>query len=194
MKRIAALAVSSIVLIAACASTSIIATWKDPAANQVHFNRVLVVVPSRDPALRRSAEDELARRIRAAEAAQAVPSYTVLSDQEVADREHLKEKVRQLGFDGLVVFRVAAVDKEATWVPGTYWGPYYGFGGWPVWDPGYIRTDTVVQVETDVYSTTDDRLIWAARSKTYDPRSMKQLVDEVTKAVSKQMKKQGLIG
>jgi hypothetical protein len=167
-----------------------VATWRDPNATSVHFNRVLAVAPSHDPVLRRSAEDELVRRIGPD---RAVQSYRFFTEAQLADRQALQQRAQQLGFDGMVVFRVANVQREATWVPGTYWGPYYAIGGWPMWDPGYVRTDTVVSVETDVYSVPDDRLVWASRSRTYDPRSMQHLVDDVTKAVGKQMRKQGLL-
>ena len=180
-----------LVLFASCASTSIVSEWKDPSAGPMHFGRMLVVAPSRDPAVRRTAEDELAQRIGGPD--RAVPSYTVLRDEELPDRTRLKQRAQELGFDGLVVFRIARVDKEATWVPGTYWGPYYAIGGWPAWDPGYVQMNTVVSVETDVYNVMDDRLIWASRSRTYDPRSMRSLVDDVTKAVGKAMRKQGLL-
>jgi hypothetical protein len=177
-------------LLSACASTSLVSTWRDPAVSSIHFDKVLVVMPSRDPAQRHSAEDELVRQLAPG---RATPSYTLFRENELGDREGLKQRAHEMGFDGLVVFRIAQVEKEATWVPGSYWGPYYAIGGWPYWDPGYVRTDTVVYVETDVYSVGDDRLVWAARSKTYDPRSLRSLVDEVSKSVSKQMKKQGLI-
>jgi hypothetical protein len=181
---------SGILLLTACASTSLVSTWKDPSVSAVHFNHVLVVAPSQDQALRRTAEDELVRRIGPN---RAVPSYTVLQEPELVDRERLKQRAQQLGFDGMVVFRVGRVEKEATWVPGTYWGPYYAIGTWPAWNPGYVRTDTVVHVETDVYNVADDHLIWASRSRTYDPGSMKRLVDDVAQAVGKEMRKQGLI-
>jgi hypothetical protein len=183
------LALSMVLAAVACGSTSIVATWKDPTASAVHFNHVLVVAPSKDPALRRTAEDELVNRI----GANAVPSYRYFGESELSNRQELKQRAEQLGFDGLVVFRISSVQREATWVPGSYWGPYYAIGGWPMWDPGYVQTDTVVHVETDVYNIPNDKLVWASRSKTYDPRSMTALVDQVTKAVGKKMRAQGFI-
>ena len=179
-----------VLLVAACASTSIVSQWKDPNAGPQHFGRLLVVAPSRDPAIRRTAEDELVRRLGPDRAA---PSYNVLRDDELVDRARLKQRAMELGFDGLVVFRIARVEKEANWVPGTYWGPYYAIGGWPAWDPGYVELNTIVHVETDVYNVLDDRLIWASRSRTYDPHSMRSLVDDVANAVGKAMRKQGLL-
>jgi hypothetical protein len=185
-----ALRVFALLLAGACASTSIVSEWKDPNVGRLHFSRVLVVAPSRDPSVRRTAEDELVRRI-GPDRAQA--SYTLLRDEELHDRTRLKQRAEELGFDGLVVFRIGRVEQQATWVPGTYWGPYYAIGGWPAWDPGYVQTDTVVNVETDVYNVTDDGLVWASRSRTYDPRSIRKLVDDVASAVSKRMRRQGLI-
>jgi hypothetical protein len=179
-----------VLFVAGCASTSIVSQWRDPAVQSARFARLLVVAPSRDLAVRRSAEDELVRQLGPDRAA---PSYTVVRDDELVDRARLKQRAMELGFDGLLVFRIGRVEQQATWVPGTYWGPYYAIGGWPAWDPGYVQTNTVVHVETDVYSVLDDRLIWASRSRTYDPRSMHALVDDVSKAVGKAMRKQGLL-
>jgi hypothetical protein len=181
---------AGILATAACANTSIVAQWKDPSATNVRFTRVLVVVPSKDPALRRTAEDELVQRI---DPGHAVPSYTLFQASELADRQLLKQRASELGFDGMVVFRVGRVDREVTWLPGAYWGPYYAIGGWPMYDPGWAQTNTIVHVETDVYDIRDDKLVWATRSKSYDPRSMQVLVDEVSRAVGKQMRKQGFL-
>jgi hypothetical protein len=177
-------------LATACASTQLVSTWKDPGTSQVYFRNVIAVAPVKDPAMRRAMEDELAREIKNTHA---VPSYTVLSEEELSDPEKLKEKVQALGFDGMVVFRIVSVDKEATWVPGTYAGPYWAFGGWPAYDYGYVQTDTVVRVDTNVYSVPDNKLVWASASKTFNPGSAQKLVDSVAKAVAKEMKKEGLV-
>jgi hypothetical protein len=177
-------------LASACASTQLVSTWKEPGTGSVYFRNVIAVAPVKDPAVRRALEDELSKDLINTHA---VPSYTVLSDEELKDPEKLKEKVAALGFDGMVVFRIVSVDKEATWVPGTYAGPYWAFGGWPMYDYGYVQTDTVVRVDTNVYSVGDNRLVWASTSKTFNPGSAKKLVDSVAKAVAKEMKREGLV-
>ncbi len=175
---------------AACASTQLVSTWKDPGTSQVSFRKVIAIAPNKDPGIRRTLEDELVRDIAPTPA---VPSYTVFSDEELKDQEKIKEKVQQMGFDGMVVFRVVSVDREQTWVPGTYAGPYWAFGGWPMYDSGYVQTDTVVRVDTNVYSVPDNKLVWASTSKTFNPGSATKLVDSVARAVAKEMKKEGLV-
>jgi hypothetical protein len=55
-------------------------------------------------------------------------------------------------------------------------------------------TDTLVQVETLVYELGDDKLVWASRSRSFNPANAKDLVNEVVDAVRDEMRKQGLIG
>jgi hypothetical protein len=183
----AALVVAS--ALAGCASTKMESTWRDPTVGQLTFKRVLVIALARDPAIRRAAEDELVQRITTA---QAVPSYTVVPDAELNSHEAVRNRAQASGFDGVVVMRVAAVDKEATWVPGMT-GPYYAFGGWAAYDPGHVVVDTYVRVETNVYSVPGDRLVWASASRTVNPSSVRGLVGDTTRAVAKAMKSEGLI-
>jgi len=74
----------------ACASTAFESTWKSPDAKplQLRDRRVAAVFVSRDPLLRRIAEDAMAREI-TARGARGVAAYTFLSDSEIRDREML---------------------------------------------------------------------------------------------------------
>jgi hypothetical protein len=176
--------------LASCATTHIVSTWREPGATAVSFRKVLVISPSRDESLRRTSEDELAQRLPSVEA---VPSYTLLGPDQIQNRELVKQVVRDHGFDGVVVFRIVKAEKQATWVPGAYVGPAYAYGGWGYYDPGYVEINTVVRVETNVYSVADDKMVWAAASDTMDPSSIKSLVKDVAKEVGKEMKKQGFL-
>jgi hypothetical protein len=146
-------------LVSACASTAILSTWKEPGVGQVAFHKVLVLAPGRDPSIRRAAEDELVSRITRV---LAVPSYTLIPDNEMGSQEAIRARAVAAGFDGAVVMRVVSVNRQATWVPGSWVGPYYAFGGWPAYDPGFVQVDTQVRVETNVYSLPDDKLLWAS--------------------------------
>jgi hypothetical protein len=183
------------VLLGACASnTEVVNAWKDPTLAPRRFNKVLVVYISKDAGLRYAAEDQLAKRL-----GNAVPAHTVLPDSLLLDRNKAKAWVKQAGFDGAVVMRPVKVDQETTYVPGqayvvpsTYssmWG-YWGTGWDYAYDPGYVKQDQVMSVETNVYSLADDKLVWASRTKTYNPDSVVKLVDEIVDATVDEMKKQ----
>jgi hypothetical protein len=182
----------------ACATTTIKESWTDPAAGRLEFRKVLALVLSSDASLRRIGEDELVRQIRRT---QAVAAYTVLSAEDYGDVERAKATLRTAGFDGVVTMRLVGKEQRQTWVPGgAYPAPSYAsFGGyyryaWPsVYDPGYLRTDTIAQVETQVYSLADDKLLWAGLSETVNPSDARSLIDDVARAVAKELKKQGLV-
>jgi hypothetical protein len=76
----------------------------------------------------------------------------------------------------------------------TFWGGgYYGWGWGGVYDPGYMRTDTIVTVETLIYSLEQNKLVWAGQSQTTNPSKVGPFVQEMVTEVAGQLKKQGLI-
>jgi hypothetical protein len=182
-------------LLGACGSnTELVNSWKDPGVAPRRFNKVLVVFMSKDFGLRKAAEDELARKL-----GNATPAYSVVADSVLLDRNKAKAWVKQAGFDGAVVLRPAGVDQETTYVPGqayvvpAHYGSMWGYWG-PGWDyacdPGGVKTDQVVSVEGNVYSVPDDKLIWASRTKSYNPDSVRKLVNEIVDVTVKEMKRQ----
>jgi len=185
-------------LLAACApTTQVVNSWKDPAASSVEFKKVLAACMCRDAAMRRTVEDGLSKRIKGS-----TPSYTLISDDELKDREAAKAKVREAGFDGAVVMFLVNVDRTATYVPGQAYAvpAAYGnmWGGWAygwssTYDPGYVREDQYVNFNTNVYSVADAKLIWASRSETMNPTSVASLVDEVITANVQEMQKQHVL-
>lgn len=178
---------AALVLAAACSSTSLVSTWRAPDVGPLAFRRVLIYAPLQDPSLRRSTEDAVAQQVKGTVA---VPSYTIIPDANVGDRTLLQQKVREGGFDGVAVFRIVAVTREANWVPGAYWGSYYAG---PIYDPGYLQVDTIVRMETNVYDAGADKLVWASASATTNPSSMRGLAKSVATKVAKEMRKQGLL-
>jgi hypothetical protein len=189
MKRLLSMLMLGLGLVfASCATTTILSTWKKPGVSQLSFQKVVVIVPVRDGAMRRSAEDRL---VAALAPTPAVPSYQVLTKPGSTDDE-LKAAVKAGGFDGALVMRVASVDRETTWVPGSYAGPYYTYGAWGWYDRGYTRTDTYVQVETNIYALPQEDLIWGATSRTVNPSGLQNLIAEVTDSLRDELQNEGL--
>ena len=60
-----------------------------------------------------------------------------------------------------------------------------------VWD---VRTDTVVTVETLVYSLKQHKLVWGGQSRTTNPNKVDDFVSEVAMTAAKELRKEGLIG
>jgi hypothetical protein len=179
-----------LLLVTACASTSIEQQWRAPQATQLH--RVVTVTHSRDVTIRRTAEDDMAQQLRAG-GVDAVPGYRILSDQDYHDREAAKAKLRAAGFDGVVVMRLASKDTSLQYVPGDFGAYGYWGAGWGAGGPGYYEPETIVRIETAAYSLQNNRLVYSALSKTIDPNSVSSMVSDVSKKIANAMQKQGVV-
>ena len=185
-------------LLAACApTTEVLNSWADPSAGQVRFKKMLNVCACKDEAMRRTVEDQLSKRITGS-----TSSYTILSQDDLQDRESAKAKVQAGGYDGAVVMVLVSVDRTQTYVPGSAYAvpaPYSSmYGGWgygwsTYYDPGYVDTDQLVDFNTNVYRVQDEKLIWASRTQTTDPTSVGSMVDEIISANISEMKKQKVL-
>jgi hypothetical protein len=90
--------------------------------------------------------------------------------------------------------RIVGVDREVSYVPGRlhavpgfyhgFYG-YWGYGWRTVYDPGYMRSDRIVTIATNVYSVAGDKLVWASQSETFNPTSLRNAVMEVVRVTSK---------
>jgi hypothetical protein len=169
---------------AAC-STTMVSTWKKPGIGPLAFQKVAVIAPVKDEGIRRSIEDQVAGSVRSVEA---VPGYRLGALS--SDPQALRAQLAQAGFDGAVVVGIRSVNKQARVVPGA---GYYGFGMYPMYDPGYVTVDTYVTVQTNIYSVADGEMLFSATSRTADPQSLRELVDETVSAVSDELRKQGLV-
>jgi hypothetical protein len=73
-----------------------------------------------------------------------------------------------------------------------YYG-YYGMGYDVVHEPGYTRTTTIVRLETHLYDVRTEKLLWGAHSDTFDPSSTDDIIQSVSKTISKRLAKDGLL-
>lgn len=177
-----------------CATTEMTNTWTDPAAKGTALSKVAIVCLSKDQGVRRMAEDSAASQLQM-KGAQAIPSYQLLGDTALDDREAVKTRLRTSGVDGVLVMRLAGVSEQASMVGGPYstFDGYYDYAGGAMYAPGYVQTDTIVHVVSNLYDLTQNKLIWSGTSKTFDPASAKEFMADVSKAVATSLQKDRLI-
>ena len=195
----AVLAVTVAATLAACASTSLQSTWKDPTAAPLNLKgkKVAALVVSPEEALRYATEEEAAREI-TAHGAVGVPAYRLLPQAQVHDKERARAIFEKEGIEAVVVLRAVAKEKELSAsfssIPsyGSFWGPGF-WGGGGGWGDGYLRTDTILVVETLVYSLEQNKLVWASQSQTLNPTQVGRFVRELGKTLGTEMEKQGLL-
>jgi hypothetical protein len=197
--KLAALALVSTVT-TACASTGFVSTWKAPDAQPLkpEGSKVAAVVMHKNEAARRAAEDALAKEI-TARGAEGIPSYTLISAATAEQEAQAKAAFEKAGIAGVVVMRPVGTQQQVTATSyggpyyGGYWGGYYGYGWGGAWGGTEVRTDTIVSIETLVYSMKQNKLVWAGQSRTTNPTQVDALVKEIASAAVYEMRKQGLL-
>lgn len=205
LRRVLPAAVCAL-LLGACAgpTTQTEVTWTAPNAASQPLHRVVTLFVGRSPALRRTAETDLAREL-ARRGVWATPAWQVLAPVDLQNREEAKARLRAMGFDGIVTMRFVSREQKLTYVPPTFdgfwaWGePYFFWPGYyegPIatYSPGYAETTTIVRMETDAYSLRNGQLLWSTLSKTIDPINARQLVGQVAEHVASRMTAGGFAG
>jgi hypothetical protein len=185
------------------AGTSFVTTWKSPEARPGTFQgkKVVAVFVSTDEALRRGIETTLANTL-TRRGAQGVAAYMLIPTSQLKDEEKAKAMLAQSGAAGVVAMRLVGRDQTMSSSTAGYysaapyasmWNGYWGYGWGGVYEPGYLKTETVLHVETLVYSLEQNQLVWAGQSKTTNPKDAHVLVKELVSKVAAEMKKAGLV-
>jgi hypothetical protein len=192
------ISICALLFLCACTST-FVSSWRAPDAQPLRVSgaKVVAAVMAQDGPSRRVAEDTLAQEI-SKYGAQGVAMYKLVPDADLSNEEQVRSELEQAGVSGLVVMRPVGVDKEVVSTPSAgptypgYWGGYHGYGWANSW-PSEIHTNTIVYVETQVYSLDQNKLVWSGQSKTTNPGQVDNLVEELAAATAQELERQGLI-
>jgi hypothetical protein len=187
-------------------STKLLTSWKNPDYAGQRFHKILVIGMSNNPATRSDFEDALSLKI-ARNGIEAIPGNSILLRQETGkvDLDYLKAQIRENQIDAVVVSRLVRVSKDVTYIPGQsyvipygYYRSFYGYYGavyQQVYSPDYLREDTTVRIETNLYAATppDGELIWTGTSDTFNPKSAHKVIDALIKLVVTELEKEAIL-
>ena len=185
----------------ACGSTTFTSTWKAPDAQRVDpvGKSIAALVISSDKKRRRDAEVYLTHEL-TIRGARGVAAYTLIGlDNPTVD--YARTRFKEAGVEGVVIMRLIGHDQRVIVDPGGFsgsayssFGSYYSSYGMSVsYSTGSVQTDTVVTIETLIYSLSRDKLLWAGTSRTSNPEGVQSLITEVADAVASQVVKEGLV-
>jgi hypothetical protein len=190
----------------ASAGSKLAMSWKNPSYSGAPFHRILVIGMSENPVVRLDFEDALSEKL-TRDGLEAVPGSDILlrTDSPKLDEDYLNGQIRDHHIDAVLVSRLISVDKKTTYVPGQsytmpypYYGSfyrYYGAAYAQTYTPGYLKTDTKVRVETNLYSAAppDEDLVWIGYSDTFNPKNENKAIKEVVKLVVKALEKENVV-
>ena len=115
-----------------------------------------------------------------------------------------KAKAVEAGITGIVIMSFAGREREVTTtvnVQPMYQSSMYYQQPWGAWYGGWynpypmetINVNTVVTVQTRVYSLRQNKLVWAGTSETLNPGSYADLINDLAHATAKELQSAGLL-
>jgi CubicO group peptidase (beta-lactamase class C family) len=200
-------ALTTTTLAAALAATTLLSAapkftsvWRSSDAGSVSFagKKVAALVISQDDSLRVPGEEALAKEL-IARGLQSVATYRIAPKEEMQSAERARPWFERANVEGVVALRPVGRETRTTYTPDIWTTPYYssfwsyyGYGWGNPYITGSVGRESVVVVETTIYSVPRNQLLWAAVSETRDSKSLPGFVQELVKASVKEMQKQGL--
>lgn len=184
-------------------STKMKSVWKNPTAtaSSLEFQKVLVMVTIPQELTRKVAEDRAVQILESGGRVHAVASYTFIAEDEMKDKELVKSKITDMGFDGVIVMKYAGskdeykYDEDAgneVWLFYNDWYGFYGSGLGAVYN-ATSTNDLTVYIETMFYSLKESKLIWSGITSTKNPKNPAKVVTEIAEETSKSLQEEGLI-
>lgn len=193
--------VSIILIFISCSSSNKISnSWKNPEVTMesAKFQTMAVFAMVKNPDMRMDVEEAIASQM---PNTIAVPSYKMITNEELADINAVKQKLNERGMEGAVVLSVRKVDEKTSYYStGMYPSAYYSFGGYYnyawnyMYDPYmYSSTNVYVDLEILIYSIKDDKLVWYGESTSVNPEEIQQTISELAVSVKNQLVEDGLL-
>jgi hypothetical protein len=206
--------------LASCATRTTMETnWVLPGAEGEAFRKLAVIGILRHDKESTAFESAVAEKFDA-KGVKTIPGFTFMEGKKKLSREEMEKRVNGTGAEALLIFKVIAVDKSHHYVPPTayispdlfpydwwwdddYWGYYnpYPYSYWGYWypamqvvtTPGYWETSKTFVVESTLYRTSDQRMVWTGVSDTYDPSSRADLANSLAKVVLDKLEHDDLV-
>jgi hypothetical protein len=105
--------------------------------------------------------------------------------------------------DAVIVSRLVGINESRDYKSGYLYSipfnNYYGFYGYYYAgvqyanSSGYLSKNVVVVLETNIYDTKDEKLIWSGISETVDPDKASDVINSFGKELVSQLKREGYL-
>ena len=189
----------SLMLLASCASTTLVSSQRNAAYTGPPLVRLVVVGATSDLRVQRAFEDAFVAKLNAA-GITAVPSYPLIRESATADPAQLRQAVEGAGMDGVLAARLVRVEADETALQafnfedrsaGFY--AYYSSDSTESFDPTLGGESNNITIHFDLYSVAGSQLVWAGDAATFPSTDVKQVAAGLAYTVIPALKKQKLI-
>lgn len=191
-------------LVACVSSSTLSSRWHDQNYSGAPLNKIFVFAVVHKEANRRSLEDSYVARLNK-KGVTGIASYTLIPDLEKAyEEKQLEAIISKTNADAVLISRLVSVSTEETEIPPRtdvvpvaprhgYYG-HYNTAYHAVYQPGYTQVDKVVTLSTKIFSIEKDKIIWDGSTKSFNPETAIEIINEITALIVDDIKSSGFIG
>jgi hypothetical protein len=167
-------------------------SWKDESS-AAKVNNIVVFALSDKLEYSQAIEDAVKTKL-TEKGLKCTKSLEFMAPNQQYANEELKEKVLSLGADAVLIFVPKGQDKSVNYTPPTYSGYYRGwYGGAYAVSPGYYSESTTYNIQANLYTVSDEKLVWTGDLSTTDPGSIQAVSYEIANSVYNDWLKRGLV-
>jgi len=173
----------------AAAADEVVKTFQDPAF-KTQVAKILVVGVHDDFGVRGQFENTVARTLRSVGTAGEASLYSLSSAADL-NAEALVAAARKARADAVMVTRVVDVKTENPGATTSFTEYFQAYSKYA--DPMPVTTAYTVRVRTDLYLVESQKRVWAVESTAFEKQNVFGVIDGVAKALTTQLRKDGLI-
>jgi hypothetical protein len=186
----------SALVLAGCSSTRSVMEWREEAFSG-KLDNILVIAAIEERAQQRAVEDAYVKQFGDV-AVKAIPGYTLLADETVLSRATVEAAIAGQEIDAVLVTRLLGVEEVEEYQPPSgieYYHSYHRYYAQAraYSSPGYYIRYKVLTLETNVYDTASQQLIWSMQSESVEPSAPQDVIDEQIALTVKRLAAGGLL-
>ena len=190
--------IASIVILSCSSSTQFTDVYVDETFSGKEMKKILVLGLAKDDWKKKVYENEFRSQLLKHDV-EVLTAWQELPKGEKLTKETFEKYFKDKNVDAVLVAIEGGESTEQILYKGGSSHVYVGFYGFyastaaSYYNPGYITEEKTVHMRTNLYETDNAKLIWSARSQSYEPKSTKDVIDKVSHSIVYELYLEGFI-
>jgi len=187
-----------VVIFSCTSSTKLTDVYIDETFTTKEFKKILVLGLAKDEWKRKVYENEFRSQLLSYNI-EVLTAWQELPKGEQLNRETFEKYFREKKVDALLIAIEGGESMDKTLYSGGSSHVYVGYYGFYVstasfyFNSDYIAEEKIVHMRTNFYETIEGKIIWSAKSQSYEPKNTGDVVKAVSKNVVGELYRQGYI-
>ena len=196
--KIISLCIVSILLLSCSSSAQLTDIYINESFTGKEIKKILVLGIAKEEWKKKVYENEFRTQL-LKHNIEVLTAWQELPNGEDLNKETFKKYFKDKNVDAVLVAIAAGESTEETLYSGGTSHVYMGFYGFyfstasVFYSPGYLSEEKTVHMKTNLYETDEGEIIWSARSKSYEPKNTKEVIQTVSRNVVDELYLEGFV-